>query len=134
MTTDTFTPMFVEYIPRSLEPGLFYITGAYSTTAHLCACGCGNKVFLPLSPAEWRIQFDGDHVWVLPSIGNWEFPCRSHYWISANNVRWAAAWDEHRSEARRRGDERDLDDYFRTRAHPRPARSLRELVQSLFSR
>jgi len=29
-------------------------------------------------------------VSLAPSIGNWSFPCNSHYWITGNEVRWAA--------------------------------------------
>ena len=115
MRTDTFSPAVVEFIPLALEPHIFYISEVYSTTAHLCACGCGTKVFLPLSPAEWRVRYDEDAVTVRPSVGNWDFPCRSHYFITEGAVEWANAWDHNRVEAARRRDEHDLDAYFRSR-------------------
>jgi hypothetical protein len=34
-----------------------------------------------------------------PSIGNWSFPCRSHYWIRNNKVRWAENWSQARIDA-----------------------------------
>ena len=34
----------VQYIPKQLSPGILYVTERYSVAAHLCACGCGNKV------------------------------------------------------------------------------------------
>ena len=49
----------------------------YATAVHLCACGCGNKVVTPFSPAEWQLTYDGDTVSLSPSIGNWQFPCKS---------------------------------------------------------
>ena len=66
----------------------------YATTTHLCACGCGNKVVLPLSPADWQLYFDGERVSLTPSIGNWQFPCQSHYWIRRNGIFWADRWSE----------------------------------------
>ncbi|MHB8697625.1 MAG: DUF6527 family protein [Sulfuricaulis sp.] len=44
----------------------------------------------PLSPADWQIRKDGDLVTLYPSIGNWNYPCHSHYWIRRNRIQWAA--------------------------------------------
>jgi hypothetical protein len=105
-------PRFVEFIPAELEPGTLYVSMAYATTTHLCACGCGNKVVLPLSPAEWQLHFDGESASLTPSIGNWEFPCRSHYWIKANKIRWAARWTDDQVNAGRQHDAEALDAYL----------------------
>ena len=67
-------PEFVEFIPAGLTEGKLYVSMLYATTVHLCACGCGNKVVLPLSPAEWQLYFDGESVSLTPSVGNWEYP------------------------------------------------------------
>ena len=80
---------FVEYIPSELADGVLYISIPYRTAVHRCACGCGNKVVTPISPADWQLFYDGDTVSLTPSIGNWGFPCRSHYWINAGRIRWA---------------------------------------------
>lgn len=77
---------FVEYVPRQLDDGVLYVSIPYCTAVHKCACGCGNKVVTPISPAEWQILFDGEAVSLYPSVGNWEFPCRAHYWIRSNRV------------------------------------------------
>ena len=77
---------FVEFIPESLEEGVLYITLEYSTALHKCICGCGNEVVTPLSPNDWKLIFDGKTVSLYPSIGNWRFPCRSHYWIEKNQI------------------------------------------------
>jgi hypothetical protein len=105
-------PEFVEFIPPALAEGKLYVSMTYATTVHLCACGCGNKVVLPLSPAEWQLLFDGESVSLNPSIGNWEFPCRSHSWIKRNEIKWAAAWSKKQIEAGRRRDLADLDTLF----------------------
>lgn len=105
-------PVFVEFIPCELEPGNLYISMVYTTTAHLCASGCGNKIVLPLSPAQWQLYFDGQAISLSPSVGNWDLPCQAHYWISRNKIQWAAQWDRQRIEAGRRSDARDIDDHF----------------------
>src|SRR5207248_2134638 len=68
MKRDEMTPQFVEFIPEELEPGVVYISTAYATASHLCACGCGNKVVTPLGRAEWELIFDGERVSLFPSI------------------------------------------------------------------
>lgn len=85
------TPEFVEYIPERPVPGVLYVSQRYGTAMHLCCCGCGNEVVTPLNPAKWRLTGNDATVSLYPSIGNWSFPCQSHYWITGNRVRWAAA-------------------------------------------
>lgn len=81
----------VEFIPEELEAGVLYISWRYRTASHLCCCGCSREVVTPLSSAKWRLVERGGVVSLLPSIGNWSFPCRSHYWISEGEIRWAGA-------------------------------------------
>jgi len=80
---------FVRAIPDILEPDMLYISLDYVTTSHLCACGCGAEVVLPLHPTKWRMTFDGASVSMAPSIGSRTLPCRSHYWIDKGRVRWS---------------------------------------------
>ena len=80
---------FVEHIPDELDDRVLYVSIPFGTVVHKCACGCGQEVVTPLGPAEWRLTYDGRTVSLAPSIGNWSFDCRSHYWIEAGNVRWA---------------------------------------------
>src|SRR5690349_23566187 len=77
---------FVEFIPEYIEDGMLYITIKYRTAAHNCVCGCGNRVITPITPTDWRLTFDGKTVSLSPSIGNWNFPCQSHYWINKNTI------------------------------------------------
>jgi hypothetical protein len=72
---------FVHYIPEQLEPGVIYISMDYATAAHSCCCGCGEQVITPFTPTDWELTFDGETVSLWPSIGNWNFRCRSHYII-----------------------------------------------------
>jgi hypothetical protein len=84
-------PEFVEFIPESLAPGVLYISRRYSTASHQCCCGCGMEVVTPLNPAKWHLTERSGVVSLAPSIGNWSFPCKSHYWITGNRVQWAGA-------------------------------------------
>lgn len=54
----------------------------------------GRKVVTPLTPTDWKLIFDGETVSLSPSIGNWSFEFRPHYWILRNHVKWARRWIE----------------------------------------
>ncbi len=94
LKTPTWIAIWVDDMPPSLEPGNLYISVKHRLTEHLCACGCGAEVSLPLGRNEWRIEYDGESVTVRPSIGNWRLPCRSHYIIDGGHTRWCPAWTE----------------------------------------
>jgi hypothetical protein len=111
-----FEPAFVEYAPKVLTPGVLYLALEHSTVVHLCACGCGTKVVTPLSPAQWRLTFDGDVVSLWPSIGNWQFPCRSHYWIRESAVAWADPMTDTEIAQLRQQDARERERYYARRA------------------
>jgi hypothetical protein len=106
---------FVEFIPSELKEGVLYVSVQYATAVHKCVCGCGNKVVTPISPVDWQLLFDGDSVSLTPSIGNWEFPCRSHYWIKSDKVRWAKAWTLEEVAAGRQREAREYERYFASR-------------------
>ena len=97
---------FVEFIPETLAEGVVYVSIPYATAAHLCCCGCGREVTTPLSPTDWTLLFDGETVSLEPSIGNWGFACKSHYWVRNDRVEWAAKWSRGRIKAARTQDRR----------------------------
>lgn len=101
---ESFQPEFVDVVPDDLEAGTLYISIRYRTASHLCACGCKSKVVTPIRPPKWHMTFDGDTVSLAPSVGNWQLPCRSHYWIRNGRVEWAKPWTDEEIEA---GRERD---------------------------
>jgi len=103
---------FVENIPENLKDGILYISTKYATAIHKCCCGCGNEVVTPLSPAQWSLTFDGDSVSLDPSIGNWNFPCRSHYWILRNKVKTAPTWSSKKVEAGRAQERASMQKYL----------------------
>lgn len=85
---------FVEFIPKEREEAVLYVSIPYATAVHNCFCGCKTKVVTPISPVGWQLGFDGETVSLAPSVGNWSFPCRSHYIIRRDTVIWAGEMSE----------------------------------------
>jgi hypothetical protein len=103
---------FVEFMPDTIEDGTLYVSMPYATAIHKCCCGCGNEVVTPFSPTDWRLTFDGVGVSLAPSIGNWSFPCRSHYWIRGDRVDWAESWTDDRVRMGRESDAAAKADHY----------------------
>lgn len=76
-------------MPDTLEEGVLYISLLYDTAIHKCCCGCGNDVVTPGHPNGWQMTLTEPNLVSLhPSIGNWQFACKSHYWVRNNVVIW----------------------------------------------
>ena len=103
---------FVEFIPDQLKDDTIYVSIPYATVAHKCCCGCGTEVVTPLSPTDWTLIFDGESISLDPSIGNWSFDCKSHYWISRDRIYWAERWSEKRIEHARLYERAVKETYF----------------------
>jgi len=108
----TLTHEFVEFIPDVIEEGKIYVSIDYATAVHKCGCGCSKEVVTPLSPTDWKLIFDGKTVSLDPSIGNWGFPCRSHYWVRNDRAIWAEDWPHARVDANRADDRRAKEQYY----------------------
>lgn len=106
---------FVDFIPDVLEDGVLYITLEYCTAIHKCVCGCGNEVVTPISPSDWQLTFDGKSVSLRPSIGNWNFDCRSHYFITNNRIRLSREWTSTKIDSGRKEDMKRKKKYYKTR-------------------
>lgn len=85
---------FVEFIPKEIGDETIYISIQFATATHKCCCGCSSEVVTPFTPTDWQFSFDGESVSIYPSIGNWSFKCRSHYWIRNNKIIWAGQWSD----------------------------------------
>lgn len=107
---------FVECIPETLDEGVLYVSIAHGTAVHRCCCDCGREVVTPLTPTDWKLIFDGETVSLYPSIGSWNLPCRSHYWITRNRVEWAEDWPEWKVEAVAAKEQREKDWFYRAQA------------------
>jgi hypothetical protein len=111
---------FVEFIPDELDEGVVYVSTRFATVAHKCFCGCGNEVVTPLSPTDWTLSFDGKSISLDPSVGSWNLPCRSHYWIRRNIVQWAPKWSQREVDAARSTDAKNKRQYFEESWVPAP--------------
>jgi hypothetical protein len=89
-----FTVEEVGYMPPSsqMEPGVLYISREFNLCIHLCMCGeCGWETVTPLGSNEWELQETNGWVSLTPSIGNFSYPCRSHYCLTLGKVVWFAS-------------------------------------------
>ena len=102
----------VYYIPKTLEPGVLYVSEEFGAAVHLCACGCGAKVSTPLGPTEWTLAETGSGASLNPSIGSWQLPCRSHYWIRRGEIVWSGDWTPDQVVAGRRAEEERRRAYY----------------------
>ena len=84
MRKKKFKHLFVDTIPVNLQGGILYVSLRYNMVSHLCACGCGHRIDTPIAPDEWQMVYDGESITIRPSIGNWDLPCQSHYFITQN--------------------------------------------------
>lgn len=105
----------VEFMPKVLEPGILYVSEKYRTAAHLCACGCGEKIRTPLGPTEWAVKEDANGPTLWPSVGSWQRPCRSHYVIRNGAVNWARQWSDEQVADGRRYDQKKREAHFAAR-------------------
>ncbi len=111
MRLSRITPVFVESAPDRLSEGVLYVSERYQTALHKCCCGCGQEVVTPLTRADWSLRKRGNSVSLHPSIGNWDFPCKSHYWIRNNEVIWASSLSTRQIAIVRRQDKLDKQRY-----------------------
>ena len=105
-------PEYVEFIPKALEDGVLYFSKKYRTATHRCCCGCGTKIVTPLRETEFSLIERGDNVSLHPSIGNWDHPCQSHYWITDNQVVLAGAMSKEQIRMGRVHDDALKQEYF----------------------
>lgn len=78
--------MFVDIIPEELIQNTLYISEKYKTATHLCLCGCGEKTITPLGGGlMWDlVKENNGTVSLIGSVGNYSYPCKSHYIITKN--------------------------------------------------
>jgi Family of unknown function (DUF6527) len=131
----TFAVHHVTYIPKELSQGILYLSKEYAVAGHLCACGCGSKVITPLGPAEWTYSERNEHPTLYPSIGNWQMPCRSHYFITEGQVQWAARWSDAQIASGRSAEEQRREAYYKSMDRKRGFwHRLWNMVRKLFAR
>lgn len=76
-----------EFIPDILENGFIYVSRKYQTAIHLCACGCGEHTVTPFNVSHgWTLTDDAAGITLNPSIGNQNFNCKSHYYVTNGKI------------------------------------------------
>jgi hypothetical protein len=103
---------FVKYIPDEIKEDVLYISYEFNTAIHLCACGCKNKVVTPISPIQWCYTYNGESINLSPSIGNWNFDCKSHYWIKKSKVIWADKWDKQTIKVVQSNEQMEINEFY----------------------
>jgi len=81
-----YEPVFVDEIPSFIERGKVYISEKYKTSKHICLCGCDEMVIMPISGGQFwdMIKEPNGTVSFIGSVGNYNFPCKSHYIMTKN--------------------------------------------------
>jgi hypothetical protein len=70
------------------------------------------KVVTPISPVGWQLTFDGETVTLFPSVGSWNFPCRSHYFVRRDTVVSGENMSQYEIERGRARDQKARDEHF----------------------
>ncbi len=110
----------VHYLPKELEEGFLYVSEEFGVAGHLCPCGCKNKIITPLDKTEWSFKEIMNKPTLYPSIGNWQLPCKSHYWIIEGIIEWSYPWSEEQIiEGREAEDEKRKAYYDKLENHSR---------------
>lgn len=125
-------PQYVESMPKALEDGVLYISRKFRTASHLCCCGCRTKIVTPLRETEYTLIEREDSVSLYPSIGNWNHPCQSHYWIRDNRIIWARAMTQIEINLGRAHDDAIKEAYYARNAWSW-RRRIRSVVKRWFS-
>ena len=102
----------VHYMPKNPKPGVLYVSEEFDIALHLCPCGCGARVKTPLGPTEWSVKETKTGVSLRPSVGNWQQPCQSHYWITHGEIIWVPKWTPEEITAGRLNEELRRQTYY----------------------
>ncbi|WCO01319.1 DUF6527 family protein [Psychroserpens ponticola] len=123
----------VHFLPKELKDGFLYVSEEFGIAGHLCPCGCKNKIITPLDPSEWSFEETNNKPTLYPSIGNWQLPCRSHYWITDGIIEWSYDWSEEEIIAGREAEERKRTEYFKGFESKQTKKSIFRRILDWFS-
>ena len=65
-----------------------------------------------IGPTDWRLEDTPSGPSLTPSVGNWQQPCRSHYWIRNNHVLWSDQWSKGKVDTLKQREAERRDFYF----------------------
>ncbi len=73
---------------EEMKENVIYVSVEYGCSQHKCLCGCGEIATMSLKPTwenGWDLIENSKGIYSFtPSIGNYNFPCKSHYIITKN--------------------------------------------------
>lgn len=130
----TITLAQVPHLPRELEPEILYVSEEFGIAGHLCACGCGKKIITPLGPTDWKLTVKNGMPTLYPSIGSWQIPCKSHYWIADGVIKWSIPWSEEQILAGRHYEALQRESYYEGLQKAAKPSLFRRIFKWLFSR
>jgi hypothetical protein len=105
MKTVKKAPISLTYVEHGCMPdisemkdGVLYVSKKGCIGIHRCLCGCGEQTVTPFTKitteneefvsdmpgTDWFLTIKNGKASITPSIGNYEFPCKSHYIITNN--------------------------------------------------
>lgn len=94
MKQTTYTTEHVRTKPKEMRDGVLYVMEHYNLAVHRCMCGCGEEVITAIdenggnTPGFWGLTENGGVASLHPSVGNFQFKCRSHYFLKNGKVQW----------------------------------------------
>jgi hypothetical protein len=127
MKSDTLKLLKVQHLPRKLKEGILYVSEEFQTAGHICPCGCGSKVITPLGEREWTFRENNGRPSLQPSVGNWQLPCRSHYWITSGKIRWSSQWSDEEISDLYVKEAQERNKYY-DNLHPKERQSLKQRI------
>ena len=120
----SFSLQHVHFIPKQIEEGILYYSDEFEIAVHLCPCGCKNRIVTPIGPVDWSFKEEYGKPTLYPSIGNWQIPCRSHYWITKGEVTWSRQWSDKEIMAGRENEQMQKEMYYNKKKKKHFARKL----------
>lgn len=74
---------------------VYYYDIDHGVSIHKCMCGCGEQTVMPFikkglninSNKVWVLNFINDKIDFEGSVGNYSYPCKSHYMIQKGQVK-----------------------------------------------
>lgn len=108
-----FSLVEVDRFPDTFQPGKLYWSKEFEISAHLCACGCGDVIYLPVGPVDYSITIHEKGPTLRPSVGNWNV-CDAHYFITKGEVQWTEKWTPEQIAIGRAQEDARRDAYYAT--------------------
>ena len=87
-----------------------------------------------MNEAQWRVIKHDSTVSLWPSVGNWKYACRSHYWITESHIVIAPPMANSEITAVKQRDRRDKEVYIQLLNERNSADSTKSWLQLIVQR